>query len=502
MEQHNGAASKGRLAETVRANLESVVSRDGAARISSPRAWQLVAGLIGALLLAIVVAGLLAINENNRVKAITERALSFDIEVEDEASDVLVAVLELRHIHRNIVFGGPSASSLADFDDAYADLQAELGELESLGLGDMGIPQPGRIREVTERYYADFRPAIDQAEEDPEVFRMASDLGLSRLAEMGEAADDLDNLGDRLADDSLTRVERASRTEQIILAGLIGGALLIGVVLALSAGRVLARLRALYESEQHSRRELSRALRTKTDFIADASHELRTPLAVILGNAETALAGKDDRLHATSLVAIADETKRMGKLVDDLLFLARSDAGAPPLEIEYVPARWLVTRLVKPAEMLARQREGCLTTEISGEGFMEVDPERIEQAILILVDNAARHNAPDHCVTLTSRVERKHLAIEVADAGSGISPEELPLIFDRFYQVKNRRSRKRGGSGLGLSIASTIINAHGGSITAESQLGEGTRMTIRLPLSPHPDSAGALANGHVGANGQ
>jgi signal transduction histidine kinase len=501
MHQHNGAVTKGRLAESVTANPETVAPSDGTARISSPRAWRLVAVLIGALLLAVVVAGVLAINENNRVKDITERALSFDIEVEDEASDVLVAVLELRHIHRNIVFGGASESTLADFDDAYGELMEELGELEGLGLGAMGIPQPGRIRELADRYYADFRPAIGRAVEDPGGFRTASDMGLSRLAEMGEAANDMDNLGDRLADDSLTRVESATRTEQLILTGLIGGALLIGLTLAVSAGRVLARLRALYESEQHSRSELARALRTKTDFIADASHELRTPLAVILGNAETALAAKDDHLHASSLSAIADEAKRMGKLVDDLLFLARSDAGSPPLEMEYVPARWLVTRLVKPAEMLARQREGCLTTEISGEGFMEVDPERIEQAILILVDNATRHSAPYGCVTLSSRIERGHLAIEVADAGPGISPEELPLIFDRFYQVKNRRSRKRGGAGLGLSIASTIVTAHGGSITAESQLGEGTRMTIRLPLSPHPDVGGTLASGLVEAGG-
>ena len=182
---------------------------------------------------------------------------------------------------------------------------------------------------------------------------------------MGEAADEIDNLGDQLADESLARVESATRTEQIILTGLIAGALLIGVTLAVSAGRVLARLRALYESEQQSRHELARALQTKTDFIADASHELRTPLAVILGNAETALAEKDDHLHKSSLAAIAAEARRMGKLVDDLLFLARSDAGSPPLDKEYVPARWLVSRLVEPAEMLARQRAACLTTKIT-----------------------------------------------------------------------------------------------------------------------------------------
>jgi two-component system sensor histidine kinase VicK len=234
--------------------------------------------------------------------------------------------------------------------------------------------------------------------------------------------------------------------------------------------------------------ELARALQTKTDFIADASHELRTPLAVILGNAETALASKNPGLHETSLAAIAAETRRMGKLVDDILFLARSDAGSPPLEREYVPARWLVTRLVKPAGVLARQRASCLSDQIGGEGYLEVDPERIEQAVLILVDNAARHSPTGSCVSLTSRVDGGYLTIEVADSGSGIHPEELPHIFDRSYQVKNRRSRKKGSAGLGLSIARTIVAAHGDSITAQSALGAGTRMTIRLPLAAPPEA--------------
>jgi signal transduction histidine kinase len=485
--QRNGASAVRRIADSVTASLESVASQNGEDSVANPRAWRIVAASIGALLLAIVVAGVLAINENNRVKDITERALSFDIEVEDEASDVQVAVLDLRHIHRNIVFSGTSDSTIDDFDNAYMNLEEELDELESLGLSAMGVTQPSRIRELAQRYYADFRPAIEGADDDPGAFQTASDTGLSRLAAMGEAANEIDNLGDQLADESLARVESATRTEQIILTGLIGGALLIGVTLAVSAGRVLARLRALYESEQHSRHALARALQTKTDFIADASHELRTPLAVILGNAETALAEKDDHLHKSSLAAIAAEAHRMGKLVDDLLFLARSDAGSPPLDKEYVPARWLVSRLVEPAEMLGRQRAACLTTKIDGEGFLEVDPERIEQAILILIDNAARHSPPDRCVTLSTWVEREQLAIVVADSGPGITPDELPLIFDRFYQIKNRRSRKKGGSGLGLSIARTIVAAHGGSITAESQLGHGTRMTIRLPMSPSPD---------------
>jgi two-component system, OmpR family, sensor histidine kinase VicK len=486
--QHNGASDTARRPNAVTAGVTLVVTGENEERVASPRAWWIVGASIGALVLAIIVAGLLAINENNRVKEITEQALSFDIEVEDEGSDVQVAVLDLRHIHRNLVFSGSSESTFSDFDDTYANLLEELRELERLELDNMGITQPGRIRELAERYYADFRPALGLVDEDPQGFQRASATGLARLAEMGDAADEIDNLGDQLADDSLARVEDATRTEQIILTGLIAGALLIGIALAVAAGRILARLRTLYESEQYSRRELARALQTKTDFIADASHELRTPLAVILGNAETALAEKDDHLHESSLAAIAAEAKRMGTLVDDLLFLARSDAGSPPLDKEYVPVRWLVSRLVKPAEMLARQRDACVTPEIGGEGFLEVDPERIEQAILILVDNAARHSPPGRCVSLSSRVEDDHLAIAVADSGVGIEPDELPLIFDRFYQVKNRRSRKKGGSGLGLSIARTIVTVHGGSIAAESTPGEGTQMTIRLPMAPPPET--------------
>jgi two-component system sensor histidine kinase ResE len=154
----------------------------------------------------------------------------------------------------------------------------------------------------------------------------------------------------------------------------------------------------------------------------------------------------------------------------------------PPLETELVPARWLLTRLAKPAEVLAQQRGSCLTAEVGGEGFLEVDPGRVEQAVLILVDNAAKHAPPGSCVGLRSGVRGGELAIEVSDAGAGIPSEELPLIFDRFYQVGDRRARKKGGSGLGPSIAKTIVEAHGGSIGVESRVGAGTRVTIRLPL--------------------
>ena len=224
---------------------------------------------------------------------------------------------------------------------------------------------------------------------------------------------------------------------------------------------------------------------------------------MIRGNAEIGLTTPDAVVQREVLEEIAAEAKRMGTLVDDLLFLARSDAGAAPLEREYVPAHWLTSRIRKPAEALARQRGTCLTTDLNGTGHLEVDPARIEQVVLILVDNAAKHTPPGACVHLRARAERGELTIEVVDQGPGIPPEELPLIFDRFYQIGPRRARKKGGAGLGLSIARTIVQAHGGSIAADSGPGRGTRMTIRLPLSSEPELIGEpikrLAPAHSGA---
>jgi len=223
--------------------------------------------------------------------------------------------------------------------------------------------------------------------------------------------------------------------------------------------RVLSGLRASYAREQMAVHELGRALQTKNDFIADASHELRTPLTVIRGNAEIGRETPGEVIHQEVLREIETEAARMSRLIDDLFFLARSDAGAVPLEREYLPARWLISRLVKPAEVLARQHGTCLTAEVGAEGHLEVDPARVEQAVLILVDNAAKHSPPGACLTLSSRVRDNALMIEVADAGAGIPPDELPLIFDRFYQVGKRRSRKKGGLGSASRSPSRSLRA-------------------------------------------
>jgi len=171
----------------------------------------------------------------------------------------------------------------------------------------------------------------------------------------------------------------------------------------------------------------------------------------------------------------------MSRMVEDLLFLARSDSDSIPLEKQMVQVEWLLEELARRAEALARERDTSLQTTLSGEGRLQCDAQSIEQAVLVLVDNAAKYGKPGEPITLTSSRRQRELLIEVADRGPGIPPEELPQIFERFYRSE-RWSRERG-SGLGLAIAKTIAEAHEGSVEAQSRPGEGTRMSLRLPLA-------------------
>lgn len=227
---------------------------------------------------------------------------------------------------------------------------------------------------------------------------------------------------------------------------------------------------------------VTQTVQMKTDFLADVSHELRTPLTVLRSNAEFGLAVDRDWPHREILEEIVKESARMTRMVEDLLFLARSDSAPQPLDLQQVAVPLFVAELAGHAEVLAREHGASFESETSGDGWLSVDPARVEQAVLTLVDNAARYGYPGGIVRLASSTRDGELCIEVEDEGAGIPEAELPRIFDRFYRVGKARSRKRGGSGLGLSIARTIAELHGGRIEAESQVGKGTRMTLCLPL--------------------
>lgn len=452
-------------------------------RTRDARPWGLVGAAIVILLIAIVAVGTVGVIQNERVKDTAEHAIAFDVEIEDNGDDLQVAVLDLRHYHRNIVFSGVTDQALDEFDAAYGRLLEEIDELEEIGIGELDIPQPAYLRELAALYYDEFQPQIVLFLTDPIAFNRASTTGLERIAELERASEEIDDLGEELTERSLARVRSATARERLVLLSMLSAVALVGIALAIAAGRVVERLRMANVQEHESARRLAAALQSQSDFIADASHELRTPLTLIRGNAEIELAAEPDPDSRQALSEILAESTRMSRLVEDLLFLARSDAGVPPIEREYVPVRWLLSRLSGPAEAMARHRGVCTTLNLTGDGHVEVDAGRIEQAVLILVDNASKFSPDDACVSVQSGADGEFLTISVEDAGPGIPAEELPMIFERFYQVGTRRTRREGGSGLGLPIAKSIVEAHDGTIGIESNAGTGTRVTIRLPLS-------------------
>ena len=453
------------------------------------RPWRITIAAVGGLLVAILIAGVMGFLLNRNVETVTDEALRYDVQLEDEGDDLRAAVLDLRHYHRNLYFGGPTRNHVDNFENAYAKLEEEIRELEDIGVRDPEAPQPDEIRRMAEEYYAVFRPAIELYGPGPEpsaAFEEANDRGRILIDEMAQAGQELDELGEQLSQESLGEVERATRTARVVLLAVVFGLLLVGAGLAYATMRVVNELRNLYAGQQETTEKLAEANKAKTDFIADVSHELRTPLTVLRGNAQVGLALGSDPDHAQLFEEIVAESKRMSRMVENLLLLARSDSASLPLEFETVAVAPFLAELAGRAEVLAREFGAELERKLEGEGFVEIDRQRIEQAVLILVDNALKYGPSGGTVTLTSFVRSGRLHISVEDRGPGIPMEELPRIFERFYRLDKARSRQLGGTGLGLPIAKTIVEAHGGRIEAVSRLGEGTKISLRLPLLSQP----------------
>jgi two-component system sensor histidine kinase VicK len=443
--------------------------------------WQIAIAAVFGLLVANVVGGLVALALNRSVHEVTDEAVRYDVELEDRGDDLRVAVLDVRHYHRNIAFGSPSRGAVADFERAYAALHEEIDDLEQLDSRGADVATSQELRQMAEAYYAEFRPAVDRFEIDPAGFTRASDHGLVSLAALEQAAA-IDRLGEQRAAAALHKVEEVTAAARLVLLGVLAGLFLVGAGLAYAALRVVRELRELYARQQEAAKAAEVASQAKTDFIADVSHELRTPLTVLRGNAEVGLELERNCVHAPMLQDIVNESASMARMVEDLLFLARSDSASPPLELEVVALGPFLAGLAGRAEVLARERGATFEAALDGEGWLQIDPARIEQAVLILVDNSAKYSPSGGLISLSSWSDRRELHIQVSDRGPGIPEADLPHIFERFYRVDKVRGRKQGGAGLGLSIAKTTAEAHGGRIEATSHVGQGTRMTIHLPL--------------------
>ena len=223
---------------------------------------------------------------------------------------------------------------------------------------------------------------------------------------------------------------------------------------------------------------LQESFETQRRFTADASHELRTPVTAIAGHASYLVRRtQPSEAQQESLAVIQRESGRMGKLVNDLLELARADAG---FTINLEPMNLIeVVELVK--EEVSHLPDKAEVSVSTARPLAEVmgDPERLKQVVLNLVMNAI--NAGSQHVTVSVAVEGKSVRLEVLDDGSGMPAEAIPHLFDRFYRVDGARSGRGNGSGLGLAIVKWIVQQHGGSVSVESRLGEGSVFTIILP---------------------
>jgi signal transduction histidine kinase len=231
---------------------------------------------------------------------------------------------------------------------------------------------------------------------------------------------------------------------------------------------------------------------SQRNFVANVSHELKTPLTSIQGFSQALLDGMANTPESQKQAAqvIYDESGRMHRMVLDLLDLARLDAGTLDLQRSTVDISALLNNIAEKLAPQARSANMEIRVETTDLPQIIGDGDRLAQVFTNLVDNALKFTPPGGTVTLHAAQSGSGIQVEVADSGEGISPEALPMVFNRFYQADLSRSGgRKHGAGLGLAIVKEILEAHGGKITVRSELGKGSTFIVYLPLgSPTPGS--------------
>jgi two-component system, OmpR family, phosphate regulon sensor histidine kinase PhoR len=247
----------------------------------------------------------------------------------------------------------------------------------------------------------------------------------------------------------------------------------------------------------HDITDLRRLERVRRDFVANVSHELKTPLTAIQGFAETLLGGAldDDQNRSRFLGIILDHARRLARLTDDLLELSQIEADRLDLEIRPVHVEQLMESCLETARMFAAEKRISLSVE-TPQTLPEIaaDRRRLAEVMQNLLDNAVRYTAPGGQITVRAVPGGGDVTITVADTGVGIPQADQLRIFERFYRVDNDRSREAGGTGLGLAIAKHLVEAHGGRIWVESEVGRGSQFHFSVPVfnpqrSPAPGEA-------------
>ncbi|WNF37971.1 ATP-binding protein [Bacillaceae bacterium IKA-2] len=271
-----------------------------------------------------------------------------------------------------------------------------------------------------------------------------------------------------LEKEQMTEIDVQGRTWVILMTPLYDENFIRGAV---------AVLRDMTEERLHDK--------LRKDFIANVSHELRTPIAMLQGYSEAIIDGvagsEEEKIELVQI--IYDESLRMGRLVNEFLDLARMEAGHMQLNIESINIREFARRVLRKFQGVAKDLNIELRAEIwEVESNIMVDPDRIEQVLTNLIDNAIRHTKDQGSVTLAISPLREGLKIDIRDTGAGIPEEDIPFVFERFYKADKARTRGRAGTGLGLAIVKNIVEAHNGHLSVSSKLGIGTTFSFFIPL--------------------
>jgi signal transduction histidine kinase len=229
--------------------------------------------------------------------------------------------------------------------------------------------------------------------------------------------------------------------------------------------------------------DIERNEKLRQNLVADTAHELRTPLSNLRGYLE---AIKDDVIKpdATTINSLYEEATLLTRLVDDLQELALAEASELKLTIQADDISTVIKQVAISSQSQAVDKGISLRTDLPDKlPLCDIDSQRITQVLHNLISNAVTHTPRDGTITISAKESGKYVEVTVADTGEGIPAEELPNIFERFYRVDRSRSRRTGGSGLGLTIAKRLVEAHGGQISVQSEPGKGSRFTFTIPIS-------------------
>ena len=255
---------------------------------------------------------------------------------------------------------------------------------------------------------------------------------------------------------------------------IITATILIGIVLSLFVSYFLS-----VKSITSIRNNLNKQI----EFVQNASHELRTPLTIIQAKQELLLQEPNAKVidKSEDIVLTLNETKRLSKLVKDLMMLTRADKKIEKLNKEAIKLDDYLTNIVTPYKEIAELQGKHISLNLKYNQDVHADSSKLYQLMIILLDNAIKYTEENDMIEVRSFQDGNKCVIEVADTGIGVSDQGLQRIFERFYREDKARSRETGGSGLGLSLASVIVNEHNGQIKASHNTPKGTVFTIRLP---------------------